>query len=113
MMAISWTENFSLNAITVCYHNAFPVSFQSMNANRLHQVSAEMFAPATSGESNKPVLTVTGRWNTTMEFVDRVSVRCFLAIPRDARPLGHHRSDRHRNTGERTQVGSTSVSSGT
>ncbi|VDK33954.1 unnamed protein product [Taenia asiatica] len=46
---------------------------KSINANRLHQVTAEMFAPTTSGRSKKPVLTVTGRWNATMEFVDQVS----------------------------------------
>ncbi|KAL5111610.1 Oxysterol-binding protein-related protein 11 [Taenia crassiceps] len=45
---------------------------KSINAKSLHQVSAEMFAPTTSGESKNPVLTVTGHWNDTMEFVDRV-----------------------------------------
>ncbi|EUB64621.1 Oxysterol-binding protein-related protein [Echinococcus granulosus] len=46
---------------------------QSINTNRLHRVLAELFAPTTSDSSEKPVVTVTGHWNSTMEFVDQVS----------------------------------------
>ncbi|CDS41303.1 oxysterol binding protein 10 [Echinococcus multilocularis] len=45
---------------------------KSINTNRLHRVLAEIFAPATSSSSKKPVVTVTGHWNSTMEFVDQV-----------------------------------------
>ncbi|KAM3187045.1 hypothetical protein ACTXT7_003075 [Hymenolepis weldensis] len=43
------------------------------NNKRLHQISADIFAPGTPQNTKNAVVSVTGHWNSTMEFVDHIS----------------------------------------
>nr|CDS28656.1 hypothetical protein HmN_000027400 [Hymenolepis microstoma] len=43
------------------------------NNNRLHQISADIFAPETPQNSKEAVVNVSGHWNSTMEIVDHTS----------------------------------------
>ncbi|KAM7539891.1 hypothetical protein Aperf_G00000039660 [Anoplocephala perfoliata] len=46
---------------------------RTVTSKHLHEISAEVFSPATSDTPKKVVVSVTGHWNSTMHFVDHVS----------------------------------------
>ncbi|VDM31182.1 unnamed protein product [Hydatigera taeniaeformis] len=75
ILSVPWFE-LGGNIAVECPQSGYSASIRfhtkSINSNRLHQVSAEMFAPTTAGGQKKPVVTVLGHWNSTMKLVDNV-----------------------------------------